>query len=1055
MAEPTVQELLNQLAQRDRTTDEVLASMRVDVTEAFRQLQTLQGGAGTAEPLSLIAAWDESPPFVLAEDGNPSVTYVGIAQTLLAGRNVVFERIANSPHLRISTGAGLMNVDYVVDSNGFGTHLTLFGSTGALTEAIATGGDRVIWICTTHTETSSSSTSLSGLAANQRITVLSAGPNRPYIVRGHAGALFTMATLSGSGSGIRFEGVQFTTSAGTGSRAWATASAVQMPDLELINVGFDAASGTTWSNLVDIYGIGATTGRLYLRQVQDLNGKVLSICKLGTSSASTGSFWMENCEFLGLATISERTEGTDVDWGLGSANQSTGITIIGNRLNISSYGWERSYNIPLVVTGNYIRSTASSRYVFETGSDYSAGGAANTNSTDVMISANSIFCETVGGRAVRINAGSGTAANIVIMGNDLMGPGSGTAIQLDIAAESTTDGYAVLNSYRDWTTNVGGTGAGGAFSGVDHGSLTGLLDDDHTQYLRTDGTRNLTGDWEASTTAEGYFIQAAKIIVDDAQFYLDNVAPAGTLQSGKTSIGGSTVTSGGNESFATTFSITAGDYTDIFVYMSLDPVGSRDAQAAIYNDSAGSPGTLLASTSTSSVANASGAHWHQFTFSTPLNIPSTGTYWLAVMGNSGGFTWTYYYDAGAAASGRRANPDTFSGGFESPFAGGTSVTDNYSIYMEGTNAAKPRVNFDTGDYLELDRDTSAFNFVLGTAIATTISGNGDLLTVGYARVGSLTAPTNIGDGDMTVARLSMNDVGAFSTTGYFSRFGGTMTDTANGAVVAFSFSPTVSPTSNSSSDFRTLSLSLAITPATGVTLDTIQVTRYESRYRSDAATNSVTGSYVNGIIIDSSSPAAWGTITTVTGLAVEPIFSIDATKTGTITTGIGVDVNPISAGGASFTITTLIGMRVKNPVASATIATLIGLDLEKLTRATTNIEFRNAGKMVYTPTAQTLAAAGNTVGTTARLQDVDNSTGALLTLTSTPTLAAGIAEGQLITVTNVDSADSIAFQDETGLAGTALRLPGAATLTLGPRDSFTARWRVTAAEWWVIANANL
>ena len=42
---------------------------------------------------------------------------------------------------------------------------------------------------------------------------------------------------------------------------------------------------------------------------------------------------------------------------------------------------------------------------------------------------------------------------------------------------------------------VGGSGRGGSSSGVsNHGLLTGLLDDDHTQYLLIDGTRAMTGD---------------------------------------------------------------------------------------------------------------------------------------------------------------------------------------------------------------------------------------------------------------------------------------------------------------------------------------------------------------------------------------------------------------------------------------------------------------------------------------------------------------------------------------------------------------------------------
>jgi len=46
------------------------------------------------------------------------------------------------------------------------------------------------------------------------------------------------------------------------------------------------------------------------------------------------------------------------------------------------------------------------------------------------------------------------------------------------------------DDYVDWRTSELPRGV----TASDHGSLTGLLDDDHTQYLRTDGTRNVTGD---------------------------------------------------------------------------------------------------------------------------------------------------------------------------------------------------------------------------------------------------------------------------------------------------------------------------------------------------------------------------------------------------------------------------------------------------------------------------------------------------------------------------------------------------------------------------------
>lgn len=51
------------------------------------------------------------------------------------------------------------------------------------------------------------------------------------------------------------------------------------------------------------------------------------------------------------------------------------------------------------------------------------------------------------------------------------------------------------------------------FLGIDHGQLTGLTDDDHLQYLRTDGTRPLSGDWDIG---DNRTIQTDKIRARDA-----------------------------------------------------------------------------------------------------------------------------------------------------------------------------------------------------------------------------------------------------------------------------------------------------------------------------------------------------------------------------------------------------------------------------------------------------------------------------------------------------------------------------------------------------------
>lgn len=66
-------------------------------------------------------------------------------------------------------------------------------------------------------------------------------------------------------------------------------------------------------------------------------------------------------------------------------------------------------------------------------------------------------------------------------------------IHLNAAHCSNTGAY--VNFYEFRVDSSGGPS--GTISDLDHGSLTGLNDDDHGQYLRTDGARALIHDWDA------------------------------------------------------------------------------------------------------------------------------------------------------------------------------------------------------------------------------------------------------------------------------------------------------------------------------------------------------------------------------------------------------------------------------------------------------------------------------------------------------------------------------------------------------------------------------
>ena len=61
-------------------------------------------------------------------------------------------------------------------------------------------------------------------------------------------------------------------------------------------------------------------------------------------------------------------------------------------------------------------------------------------------------------------------------------------------------------------------------AGIDHGSLGGLMDDDHTQYLLADGSRDLTGDLsvDAGITIDGRDISADGALLDEAYGWGDH-----------------------------------------------------------------------------------------------------------------------------------------------------------------------------------------------------------------------------------------------------------------------------------------------------------------------------------------------------------------------------------------------------------------------------------------------------------------------------------------------------------------------------------------------------
>jgi hypothetical protein len=113
--------------------------------------------------------------------------------------------------------------------------------------------------------------------------------------------------------------------------------------------------------------------------------------------------------------------------------------------------------------------------------------------------------------------------------------------------------------------------------------------------------------------------------------------------------------------------------------------------------------------------------------------------------------------------------------------------------------------------------------------------------------------------------------------------------------------------------------------------------------------------------------------------------------------------------------------------------------------ASATSSFRNATRAIFTPTAnQVITLVTNTILANATFVDISNTTGGSITLTSTPTIAAG-EDGMWLCILNVGT-QNVVVQDQGTLPLSNLRL-AAATRTIGPRDSLILRYSADIGDW--------
>lgn len=252
----------------------------------------------------------------------------------------------------------------------------------------------------------------------------------------------------------------------------------------------------------------------------------------------------------------------------------------------------------------------------------------------------------------------------------------------------------------------------GAFYTIAAGTLT--LADDATNYVFVDSTGTVTSNTTGFPTESlplAIVVTASGAItsVTDQRAYLSDqgIAQAHTLfgtqhteslrvtdggtddlffDDGNTAIGGTDRGEGdANESNATKVTLTGGVYTTISFYGNVSPTGTRHVNIGIYDDSAGAPGTLQATTGYVVIAGSASPSWNTIALTAPATLPA-GTYHIAVLGDGGFSVVTHwYYDAGASGDSHEDNPDTVSDGLEATWSGGSSGSKALSAYISGTN----------------------------------------------------------------------------------------------------------------------------------------------------------------------------------------------------------------------------------------------------------------------------------------------------------------------------------------------------------------------------------
>lgn len=985
-------------------------------------------------------------------------------------------------------------IDFVVDADGGGSHATLAGTSGAFAAALAATGSFVtIWLC--NSETVSSPIEVGGLNKTILIKGWKADgygtnvlPERAAraVLTGPAGDdLFQMSSaVSGLSRGLMFDNIGFNVASGFGIIQIETGTELAFVSFENCYIGDDC------------YCVSSDG-------VNQISGLTL-IVKNCWGNAS--GFY--DTAGLGFGVDVMKAEDNDmslVRWWNGAMADQTYVQ--GGRYTINT-SVDLSSGSPqdrILFDGLSILYTAATA-MFTT-------GAASSQIRDVQLS-NMYVRFTADGRFCNL----GSAAinnNEILLIHGILGfgiPGDVAKTGTFITIDTDYLNVRVVDIHApQWATLYSGPLA----VGDDHGLLSGLGDDDHTQYLRLAGRaggQTAIGGTAAgedltlqstSNATRGSIIAVDELrLMNDANFLidLDGTEPrvlfdhAGgsvddyryqrTTNLHEFRVAGGQVATISGQAGATQpgFVVRAGGAT-VTTALGVDNLRmgvEAGVPKLVWEDATFDQWRLENAAGVFSLITSGAAGGR-------LDLISAGQLQLPITGSAAGLRIGGDVDFYRSAANEGTIPDNLVLGqvYIAPGLTGSSIPVSAAMvvdrratalnvrYRGTTGNERYRSDFtmdnttgliinaydDTGGvYLPIIFDFGT-NWLLrqGTGAVTRlrVMETGGVRAPDWLRVGADADPVNVTDGDLTLERLRVlggRPDDAFSASGRIVRVTGTITDNATGSYAAAFFADSHEPTVNFVGSNEIRALYFQQIIAPATGITT---NLFRGGYFENRWRSDATGVELTGLFTVGAVIDSSSPVTpgTITRAVGLDVYGyFRASGTGTITIG---DVYGIRVGATNVNGLTVTNTLTQILVSDPTTAPVSLPLLIGVDVASLTRGTANIGIRNASPTVYTPSAIQTLAAASAILANASvvqiNSVGNVL-LTSTPTIANG-QDGQILVIINVDTVDTITLQDETNLAGTNLRL-SAATIGLGPRDTITLTYNSSLGDWIQIAQVN-